>query len=271
MGTVGSHPAETPETPLQLRVDGAVGTIILRRPHRSNALSDNLVHALMQALDDLHRDGRVRGVVLTGAGKSFCAGTDLHDLHAAMADTDAQQQWFDQVYRLRDLMMALLRFPRPILAAVNGPALGTGLALVAASDIVVASSEARFGCPESRRGLTPGITVPLLAFRLGACHAGHLLLRGQVIDASEAMRLGLVHELVAHDLLWARAKEILGEIAASTSPDAATITKRLLNETVGESMLTQLATGAAANAAARTTEPAREGVAAFVQKREPRW
>jgi methylglutaconyl-CoA hydratase len=107
-------------------------------------------------------------------------------------------------------------------------------------------------------------------FRIGASHAANLLLTARTIDANEAHRIGLFHEIVASDLVWARAQEIAGEIAQS-APESLQLTKRLLNETIGEHLETLLTAGAADSATARTTEAAREGLAAFLEKREPKW
>ena len=157
-----------------------------------------------------------------------------------------------------------------MIAAVNGPALGTGLALVAACDLTIACPEATFGCPESRLGLTAGIAVPLLNFRIGAGGAARLLMCGQPVAGTEAHRLGLAQELVPHDLLWAKARELAGAMA-QLAPESVALTKRVLNETVGEPVLTALSAAAAATATGRTTDASAEGIAAFLQKRAPQW
>ena len=114
------------------------------------------------------------------------------------------------------------------------------------------------------------MVAPLLAFRVGASHAANLLLTGKVIDAREAYRIGIFHELVDGEKVWARANELVGEIA-QCAPEALQLTKRLLNETIGEQLLSQLTAGAAVSAASRTTEAAAEGLTAFREKREPKW
>ncbi len=265
-----SSPPPSPAACLEVRVDGPSGTIILRRPRRRNALSRELIGRLREAFGDLHQQRTVRAVILTGAGSAFCSGSDLLELHESRQSEAAHVQWFADVTALRDLLVTLWQFPKPVIAAVNGGALGTGLALIAACDLTLACPEATFGCPESRRGLTAAIAVPLLNFRLGAGGAAQLLLRGQPVAASEAQRLGLVQELVAHDLLWARAHALAAEIA-QLAPESVALTKRVLNETVGEHVLTELSAAAAATATARTTDASVEGVAAFLQKRTPKW
>jgi methylglutaconyl-CoA hydratase len=114
------------------------------------------------------------------------------------------------------------------------------------------------------------MVAPLLVFRVGASQAANLLLTARIIEPTEAHRIGLFHEVVKGDFVWARAQEIAGEIAAS-APESLQLTKRLLNETIGEHLGTLLTAGAADSATARTTEAAREGLAAFLEKREPKW
>ncbi len=264
-------PSSSPDQgSLQVRVDGPCGTVIIRWPDRRNALSRSLLEQLQQALEDLHRTKSVRAVVLTGAGSVFSSGTDLKELQTSLSAENAQQQWMEDAQRLCDLLVAMLRFPKPLIAAVNGPALGTGLALVAACDLVLAADTATFGSPEPDRGLVAGVTVPLLAFRLGAGPAASLLFRGSPMSAPDAQRLGLVHDLVAFDLLWAKAHSLVTEISKGNAMSL-TLTKRILNETVGELLPVQLSNAAAIAASARTTEDAREGLSAFLEKRTPRW
>jgi methylglutaconyl-CoA hydratase len=246
------------------------GTIILNRPDKRNALSRQMLEDLAQALDDLHQERKVRAVILTGAGTAFCAGMDLAEMQATSQQPDAFQQWHSDAVQYRELIDKLLLFPKPIIAAVNGPAVAGGAGLVLASDIVIAAPEAKFGLPEPRRGIVAGMVSPLLAFRIGASHAANLLLTARTIEASEAHRIGIYHELIANDLVWARGHDVAGEIAKS-APEAILLTKKLLNETIGEHLATLLSAGAAASATARTTDAAREGLAAFLEKREPKW
>src|SRR5688500_20019837 len=246
------------------------GTIVLNRPDKRNALSRQMIAELTQAFDDLHQEKKVRAVILTGAGSAFCAGMDLAEMQETARQHDALQQWHDDAVLYRELIDKMLFFPKPIIAAVNGPAVAGGAGLLLASDIVVGTPGAKFGLPEPRRGIVAGMVSPLLVFRIGASHAASLLLTARTIEAAEAQRIGLYHEIVAGDLVWARAQEIAGEIAHS-APEAIQLTKKMLNETIGEHLGTQLSAGAAASATSRTTDAAREGLAAFLEKREPKW
>jgi methylglutaconyl-CoA hydratase len=255
---------------VKIQVHDHTATVTLNRPEKRNALSRELVAELHQALDDLHLERKVRGVIVTGAGQSFCAGMDLAEMLANADHEDPQGQWHADSVRYHELIEKMLRFPKPLVAAVNGAAVAGGAGLVMACDLVVAAREASLGFPEPRRGIVAGMVAPLLAFRIGGARAALLLLTGRVIGAEDAHRFGLFHELVERDKVWARARELVGEVA-QCSPDALQMTKRLLNETVGEQLLSQLVAGAAVSAASRTTEAAAEGLAAFKEKREPKW
>ncbi len=257
---------------VDVRVTGAVGTILLNRQDRRNALSRAMVAELQQAFDDLHLEKRVRAVVLTGAGATFCAGLDVHEMHSlgGLPEQEKEQHWGDAAVAFRNLVAQMIEFPKPIIASVNGPAVAGGAGLVLASDIVVAGEAAQFGLPDPRRGVVAGVVGPLLAFRVGAGPAARILLTSSLYPAAEAFRLGIYHELIGENRLWARAVAI-GEECAAGAPEAVQLTKRLLYETVGEQLSTQLSVGAAVSATSQTTEAAQEGIAAFVEKRPPQW
>ena len=255
---------------VKVRVDGASGTMLLDQSERKNVISRRMIAQLSQALSDLHQEKRVRAVILTGSGDTFSAGSDLFEVKEDLDDPQAQERWFADSLAQKDLIESMLRFPKPIIAAINGPALGLGAALVLASDLVVATGSGEFGFPETQRGLVPGVGAPLLAFRIGAAAAADLLMRAENVSAEECRRLGIYRWIVDHDLVWAKADALARELE-KTSAAAVAMTKRLLNETVGEQLFTQLAAGAAATASARTTEGAVEGIKAFFEKRDPDW
>lgn len=246
------------------------GTIILSRPEKRNALTRQLLEEFRQALGDLHQEKHVRAVIVTGAGSAFCAGLDLAEMQATAKSDNASEMWHYDADLYRDVLETMLRFPKPIIAAVNGPAIAGGMGLVLGCDLVLAAPCAKFGLPEPKRGLVAGIVSPLLAFRLGGSYAAKLLFTAATMDAIEAERVGLVHEVVEHDALWARAHALAAELA-TCAPQALQLTKRMLNETIGEHLFTLLSAGAAASATARTTEAAEEGLAAFLEKRQPKW
>jgi enoyl-CoA hydratase/carnithine racemase len=255
---------------IQVQVHEAVGTITLNRPERANALTRSMLDDLDEAFEDLRRQRAVRAVVLIGKGSSFCAGMDLGEMRETADHENKHELWGQDADRYRGLIETMLRHPKPIIAAVNGPAVAGGAGLVLACDIVLATESARFGLPEPLRGIVAGVVAPLVAFRIGGGHAARLLLTSQLIDAHEAIRLGVYHEQVAEAQLWARARQIADQCAAG-APQALQLTKRILNEIIGEHLITQLTAGAAISASARTTEAAEEGLAAFFDKRPPKW
>jgi len=256
---------------LKLKKNVPSGTIILDRPDKHNALRRVTLIELQQALQDFHLEKSVRAVILTGASGSFCSGIDLEEIQETAKEKHAWEVWHEDALNYRSLIDAMLRFPKPIIAAVNGPALGAGAALVMASDLVVAGKSATLGIPDARRGLVSGLTIALSSFRLGGSFTARLALTGEPIDAEEAYRLGAFHEVVEDHSVWARAQELAVNIAES-SAEAILLTKRLLNETIGETLIdTQLGAAAATSATSRTTETATEGVNAFLEKRSPEW
>jgi methylglutaconyl-CoA hydratase len=255
---------------LRLNLHGSTATLILNRPDKRNALSRQLLGEIRQALEDLHQQRSVRTVIITGAGQAFCAGMDLGEMLATSELPDAHAMWNQDAMNYRDLMELMLRFPKPLIAAVNGPALAGGAGLMLACDIVVAAEEATFGLPEPLRGLVAGVVSPLLAFRAGCGASGYLLATSAIINAARARELGLFHEVVKADHLWPRAVE-LAEQVAKGAPESLQLTKKKLNEINGEHQIKQLTARAANRATARTTEAAAEGLQAFLQKREPKW
>ena len=253
---------------ISVKVNGPTGTIILDRAARCNALSRQMVEQLSQAFSDLRQEKKVRGVVLTGAGPHFCSGMDLKQWQETAASDQSMQQWYADAQAIQALIEQMLQFPKPIVAAVDGAALATGLALVLACDLVVASHRATFSVPATKLGLVSGVVAPLLCFRSGASIASNFLLGGSELSASEAKTVGLVHHVVEPDHVWIRASNWVESISVSAA-ESLQLTKRVLNEMVGETLSASLASGAAAMATALTTEAAVEGLNAFNSKRPP--
>ncbi|MEZ6134821.1 MAG: enoyl-CoA hydratase/isomerase family protein [Pirellulaceae bacterium] len=255
---------------ITVKVNGQTGTIILDQPARCNALSREMVAQLSEALDDLRQQKSVRGIVLTGAGAHFCAGIDLKQWQESTSSEDSMQQWYRDAQAIQAVIEQMLQLPKPIVAAVDGATIGTGFALVLACDLVVASGRATFSVPAPKLGLVSGLVAPLLAFRAGAAVASHFLIGGSELSASEAKNLGLVQYVVEAEQVWVRASNWIDTISMGAA-ESLQLTKKLLNEMVGEQMLTMLSSGAAVTATALTTEAAAEGLAAFKDKRSPKF
>lgn len=257
---------------VSVKVHAPGGTIVMERPQTRNASSRSMVEELDRALDDLHQEKRVRAVILTGAGSDFCSGMDLRELHATRQQDDFQSlsQLHADWVAVADLLKKILRFPKPVIAAVDGDALGGGLALALASDLIVASEGARFAAPATQWGLISGLVAPLLAFRLGASAAARLLLAGDALDAPQAEAAGMVSRVVRSDQVWVAAEQLVRQCALAPA-ESLQLTKRLLNETIGEMLDGQLTIGAGMGATACSTESAAEGLAAFAEKRPAVW
>lgn len=255
---------------VHVRKDGPSGTIVINRPDRRNALSREIIQMLGEALDDFYGERSIRAVILTGTGETFCSGTDLHQLKETSETGNALETWHQDARSFLELIEKMLRFPKPIISSVNGWVVGSGVSLMLASDIVIAGSESKLRMPEAVRGLNAGITTPLLSFRVGTSMASSMLYSGATVSAAEALNLGLFHETVDDELVWARSFEIASQCAEGAR-ESHQMTKQLLNETIGENLFTQLSIGAANMAAARTTLAAKEGIDAFLQKRDPNW
>lgn len=246
------------------------GTIILDQPKTRNALSREMLEQFSQALSDLHQEKSVRAVIVTGSGPIFCSGVDLKQWQLTTGSEDADDRWQSDASQLQSVLEEMLRFPKPLIAAVDGAAIGAGLSLVLACDLVVASQRATFSVPSARLGLVSGFAAPLLHFRLGSSTAARLLLGLDELDVDQARNLGLVHRVVAPDQIWVRAHQWAEQVAACPT-ESLQLSKRILNEMVGEQVTMLLSTGAAAMAASCTTENAQEGLNAFHEKRPPQW
>jgi methylglutaconyl-CoA hydratase len=242
--------------------------VTLNRPDRRNAISRELVAAATQAFVRARDDATVRAVILTGAGSSFCAGMDLAELSESIQrKADAETIWGDAL-SLATLYDLIYTLPKPTIAAVNGAAVAGGAGFVTVCDLALSAPEAKFGYPEVRRGLVAAMVMPHLLRHVGERAARYLLLTGDVIDAAEAQRSGLINvvvpaaELIERAIGWARS-------LAEGGPNALARTKLLLHQFSRQAMSIQDA--AQASAAPRLTEECRQGLEAFFAKRPTPW
>ena len=251
---------------LTLARDGAIATLTLNRPAVLNALNGDLLRALEKALDGLAADASLRAVVLTGSGeKAFAAGADIAELAAldGPAAGEAQARMGQHVTQLIEGLAV------PVIAAVNGFALGGGCELAMACDIRIASENAKFGQPEVNLGLTPGYGGSQRLTRLaGTGMALYLCLTGEIIDAAEALRIGLVQKVVPFAELPAEAHRIAALIATK-GPLAISGTKRAILDGAALDMSAALALEAKHFGALFASSDMREGTGAFLEKRKP--
>lgn len=242
---------------------GQVEILTLNRPEAANSLNPPLMEELGTALHELLGDDDARAVVVTGAGERvFCAGMDLAALGAWNQDGgDAPDRPSARV--LADFLAG--SYPKPLIAAVNGAAVGGGLELVMACDLAVAADHARFGLPEVKRGLFPAGGGTLLATRIPQALALEIGLTGRLIDAGRAQAVGLVNQVVPPDQVRDVALALASEVAAN-GPLAVQLTKRLMRDAVGLGPTQGRATPEQAAGVFRS-EDANEGAAAFLEKR----
>lgn len=259
--------SEQPALLVERRDDGVV-TFTFNRPDAHNALNPALTTGLERAVETLRGDPRLRAVVLTGAGESFCAGGDIKSMRETVAGDRAMR--VQRSERFAALLAAIRALPVPVLARVNGPAHGGGAGLVSVADIAIASATATFGFTEPRIGIAPATISPYVLERIGAAAARRLFLTAQRFPAEEGLRLGLYDCVVPHGELAANVARELDAIL-QCSPSALAACKRLIAEVPRLERTAAMGHTAQVLADLWETEDAREGIAAFAEKRKPRW
>ncbi len=259
------------ETPVLLTREGPVARLVLNRPQRRNAMNGAMGEALDAALDALEADRDVRVVVLSGAGGHFCAGLDLSEVGSEKTEAERLAAAQARNQRVGQRFRRLSALPQVVIAAVQGAAHAGGLGWVCAADMAIATADARFCAPEVRRGLVPAQILPWLVRRMGRSAATRMVLRADVLDAAEAGRLGLVHQVVADAAaLEAAVGAILADLRQG-APMALAETKSLIAALGALAPAGYAEAGAEAFARCASGEEAREGIAAFQQKRAPAW
>jgi methylglutaconyl-CoA hydratase len=242
--------------------------IRINRPDKRNALSPSLIRDLGAALDAAQADAAIRTIIITGNGKAFSSGLDLEILRE-ISDRSHDENLADSK-TLAALFLRIHRFPKPVIAAVNGPAIAGGCGLATVCDFTIASTEAKFGYTEVRIGFVAAIVAVFLMRIVGEKITRDLLLTARIFDAEEALKLGLVSEVVSPDQLDARAAEIADALAAN-SPSSLLATKQLLSRIPTTDIESDLNAACELNAQVRATPDCKEGVTSFLEKRKPTW
>ena len=257
-------------SPLEMTREGAVAHLTLARSQVHNAFDDDLVARLTAALCELDADPGIRAAVLTGSGSTFSAGADLHWMRAMATASEAENA--ADALRLATLMRVLDEFTKPTLARVNGSAYGGGMGLIACCDIAIGVPTAKFALSEVRLGLAPAVISPYVVAAIGPRQARRLFLGGEVIDAAEAQRIGLLHAVVPVDELDDACARQLHWLAKG-GPQAQAACKSLLRRLRHAALdaAGQDAANAALIACLRVSPEGREGMQAFLDKRPPRW
>ncbi len=248
--------------------DGSVLTVSLNRPEQHNAMNPAIMHELMRIFGELPARDDVRVVVLTGNGRSFCAGADLAFMRAA-ADYTFEQNVADG-QAIFDLMMAVDSCPQPVVGRINGAAIGGGAGLVSCCDIVVASERATFAFSEARLGIAPAVISPFVLSRISPGHARELFLTGERFDVRRAQAIGLVHHVAAESELDAVVAERVTQLLQA-APGAQAAIKELIRAVAHQPKADARDYTAETIAARRASDEGREGMSAFLEKRKPRW
>ena len=251
-------------------VDHGVGIVTMNRPERHNAFDDVLIRELIDAVGVMERDPAVRVLVISGTGKSFCAGADLNWMKRAATFTAEENRRDSQA--LAEMLRSLAQMGKPTVARVQGPAYGGGVGLVAACDIAIATFDAQFTLSEVKLGIIPSVISPHVIAAIGERYARRYMLTAERFSAAEAYRIGLIHEMVADEGALDEAVGMIVDTLLKNGPEALKACKDLIRAVANRPITTEVVEDTAARIAAiRTTPEAQEGMAAFLQRRKPNW
>ncbi len=246
-----------------------IGYITLNRPEKRNALSHELVAELKSTLAQAEADVEVKVVVLKAEGDAFCAGADLAYLqqlqHFSFEENKADS------HHLKELFLQIYQLKKVVMAQVQGHALAGGCGLATVCDFVFAVPEAKFGYTEVRIGFIPAMVLVFLIRKIGEQKARHLLLTGDLVQGAAAKEMGLVYALVAKEELENKVNEFALKLVTANSGRSMQITKQMIGEVQSMSLQDALNYAATMNAHARATDDCKNGIAAFLEKREWKW
>src|ERR1700675_771858 len=217
---------------LLLEFSGEIAKITLNRPDKRNAINTQMIAELQTVLDTIEKS-HSRVVIVTGAGKAFCAGMDLEMLAAITKQSPAENQ--DDARRIAKMLRRIWSYPRPLIGAINGAAYAGGCGIATLCDFTLAVPEAKFGYTEVKIGFLPAIVSVFLTRQIGDKQARNLLLTGRLVDAAEALKLGLITEIVPRERLMERSRE-LADVLIAASPVSLTRAKRLLTSAAAASV-----------------------------------
>lgn len=254
---------------LQINAAGGVATVTLNRPDVRNAFNDEVILELTAAFGDLGARGDVRCIVLAANGSAFCAGADLNWMRS-MADYTREQNLAD-AGRLAGMMRAVYECPKPTIARIQGDVYAGGTGLVAACDIAVSVDTAQYCLSEVRLGLLPSTISPYVIRAMGARVAHRYFLTAERFSATEALRIGFVHEVVTTAALDGKVME-LAQALVNAGPDAVRLCKKLVQDVAGYDITPELVAMTVGSIAdVRVSPEGREGLQSFLQKRKPNW
>ena len=253
---------------INLKIIDSAAYVTINRPEVRNALNGTVVEELLTVFTELNHNNDIRCIILSGEGKSFCSGADLKWLGEVAGFT--YQQNYEESHRLVELLYLIHDHSKPVIARVNGSAVGGGVGLMLVSDIIIADEDAVFGLSEVAIGIVPAAIVPFVLARIGETKARELLITGERVSAGEAMKMGLINFAVNRDKLDEEVNIKLKYIL-NNGPNAVKTVKEMIN--VLRSAGREESVGYISNVIAklRTGDEGREGMKSFLEKRAPSW
>ncbi|HEY6064797.1 MAG TPA: enoyl-CoA hydratase-related protein [Thermoanaerobaculia bacterium] len=248
--------------------EGPIARVALARPAVRNSFDETVIAELTQVFLSFANDPDTRVVVLTGEGPVFCAGADVEWMRRAGSFSKAENE--ADAGRMARMLRAIDECPRPVVALVQGAAIGGGVGLAAASDVALAAEDAVFSLAEVKLGILPSVISPYVLRAIGARNARRYFLTGERFGAAEARRIGLVHEAVPAAELTAAGGRLVDALLSS-APEAVAIAKRLIAQVSGKSPEEAMPLTVVTISERRASEEAKEGLTAFLEKRRPAW
>ncbi|MCP2520467.1 enoyl-CoA hydratase/isomerase family protein [Candidatus Aminicenantes bacterium AC-335-A11] len=245
-----------------------VAKISLNRPEVHNAFNKIMVEELSFAFNEIAKNSKIRVVILTGEGKSFCAGADLNWMREIV--NYSYDENLEEAMQIAELLYLIYSLPKPTIARVNGTTIGGGTGLMCACDIIIASEKAKFGLSEVKLGLVPAVISPYVIKRIGEASARRYFLTGERLTAEEALKIGLVNTVVSDEKLDSEVERITNFLLTS-GPNAIANCKELLIKIPGMNLEEAKAYTAKMIADLRISEEGQEGMSAFLEKRKPKW
>jgi len=253
---------------IKATIDKNLATIVMNRPEVHNAFNETMIRELLDLFTQLAQDEQTRVIVLTGEGKSFCAGADLMWMKEVVHYS--YEQNLEESLRLAALFYLMYTIPKPTIARVNGAAIGGGAGLASVCDFVIAGDRAKFSLSEVKLGLVPAVISPYVVKRVGERVCRELFLSGRRIDAQQALSLGIANRAVAQGELDSAVNELTQQLLSS-GPQALAMCKDLLHKVSNAKLEDVQRYTAETIASLRISEEGQEGMAAFFEKRKPNW
>ena len=255
-------------TVLTYEKDGRIGRVTFNRPEIHNAFNATVITEMSQVFSEMEKDDDIRVVLLTGAGKSFCAGADLNWMREVI--NQSFEQNLAESNALADLFYQIYTFKRPVVGKINGAAIGGGTGFVAVCDIAVAAESAKFSFSEVKIGVVPACIGPYVIKKMGEGKARELFITGERMKAQRAFEVGLVNKVVADDALDSAVDELITSILTS-GPEAVAMAKKLVSEVPNMGPEQFKPFTAEMIAKLRISDEGQEGMDAFLNKRKPKW